>query len=481
MKTPNSPDKSLPASGRARVSLVILWSLLVLPVAPIDAQGSNQEETTVIVGTSADLEDLVVTVAWQDSVAAEWLEIAVFDENDLQIAGQPVWPTPGERMRSTFGGFLHNLPESGFQFSATVRDAAGRDVSQRHAFRVVLECPPSMEACQWGALDGIYTNALAISEPLMTALVALEAKGSSDLLADVLEEQPDLRGPVFSLAAQLDRLDQKLGLNNECACVWFHFSTQSPKQRERKQSGLGLSPDGSFGSEQEEVKGSGATALAAGQALHFPMSHLATATGTSQQTLGLVCWKIHYWIEVAHLPLLPSPGASPRTIRFPIVEACPGSCRGEFESSAEILYRLSTRVREPAPDSNLAALASVDGFLERDDPPKKDYWKARLLWQPGDTDLERGGVIQIPTEGVFVDGNVPQMTTTLSGRAIATFRAEDGDAWSYALACFKGTRLRIKGHADCAIQPTREAELRASADGSRSDDCGESQIEPWGD
>ncbi|MEM7583076.1 MAG: hypothetical protein AAF560_06825 [Acidobacteriota bacterium] len=459
-----------------------------MPSAPISAQGSNPRAAHVVAGTAADDEDLIVGVVWQDSVASDGLEIAVLDDNDLQIAAQLVWPIPGKPTQTTFDDFLHTVPESGFQFFITVRDSTGRDVLQPHAFRVVLECPRPTELCQWSTRDGLYTNALAISESLMTALDTLEARRSANLLADALDEPLDLRGPVFSLAAQVDRLDRQRDLGNGCLCAWYHVSFETPGEQQKRKSGPGRI-SGDSGSEQVEAEGKGAIASAAGQVLHFPMSHKATVTGTSRQTLKISCRRIHGWIEATDLPLPPSPGRPYRAIRFPIFESCPDSCLGTFNSMAIVDYSLAARVLDPMSGSKPVAWAEVDGFLARYDGANQaqiDPWDDTLEWVAGDTQAEQSKAIRIPTEGFFVDHNIREMTTTLSGRVTVELKAEEAKAWSYATAELTDTWLLTRGQAACAIHPTRVAQLFTLTvprcwipDLGASVDCGEPLIEPW--
>lgn len=488
LKTPTNLSKHLSASGRTRVFSIVLLGMSLIPIAPVNAQACNQGETTAIAGTAVDLEDLIVTIAWQSSVAANGFELAVFDENNLQIAGQIVWPTPGGRTQTTFYNFLRNLPESGFQFFAVVRDSAGQDVSQRHAFRGVLECPRPMEPCEWRTQDGLYTNALAISEPLMTALGELEGERSSNLLVDVLEKHPELRGAVFSLAAQLDQLDQKLDLGNDCFCAWHHSSGDLTNPTcDGGAVGNGQEPDGS-GWEFEQFEGKGAAAGVVGQIRNSPELR-RTAAGTSWQMMKLSCWKTHQWIEQTDLPLLPSLDMEPRAIRFPLIESCPDSCRGTVESSATIDYQLSTDANEPE-GSNIVAQAGIYGYLIRNDGgnqlPIDGAWKAVCNWpeEDGCSSLEEDQ-IQIPAEGVYVDNNTSQVTAILSGNARVFLQAKEELARSYAKSCFRGT-LRVQGHAVCAAQPTSIAELSASNGWAGwaaplFDNCGELTIEPWDD
>ncbi len=480
MKTLISPSQHRSAPRRWASSAVLL-SFVLIANHPVNARGYDPEATTEIAGTSAHLEDLVVTIAWPGSATERWLEIAVFDDDDLQIAAQLVWPTPGQRTQTTFANLLPRLPENGLQFFATIRDSAGQEVSERHAFRGVLQCPRLTEPCHWTTQDGLYTDALAISAPLRTALDALEAEPSNDLLTDALERHPELRGPVFSLAAQLDQLDQRLDLGVDCFCAWFHSSTDSPERVQCQYKGPGKLPD-ETGSEQLVLLGKGATATVAAQALASPVAPFPTATGSSEQTLEIRCWEIHRWIESTNLPLVPSPGTPPQTVRFPVTEACPDSCLGAVESSATLGYQLTTGARQHPSKSSFAG-AYVEAILRRHDtaqPPEETSWQAGLQWTPGDLFASASGGIRIPTQGVLLNSDTRGVTTTLSGTATVDVKADADEAWSYGMANFTGTLLQAKGHADCALQPTREAEL-TSAGGVRTEDCGEPQIEPWDD
>lgn len=457
---------------------------------PLSAQAITPEGLPRIVGTSVHLEDLLVMVEWPEQVTDLELELVLLDADHRVVATQPLRPISGSRTQTSFADFLHRLPESGPQFFATIRDADGSDVSPPHTWRGVLDCPHPAEPCRWATHDGLYTDALSLSQSLGAAIDSLEADRSSDLLADVLERRPDLRGPIFSLAAQLDLLDQHLDLKNDCFCAWYHSSSHSPDDQLCGYQGPGKLPDGT-GREHEAFLGPGAQVWVAAQARKAANSLAPTATASSQQTMELRCWKVHRWLEKVDLPLAPNPDRPQRTIRFPIIEPCPDSCRGTVESSASLGYQLTTGTLQP-PTNSAVAIATVYGSVQRDSdaqPSQVVPWDAWLQWTTGVTLVSQADWIHLPAGGVFVDADTRLVTTTLTGTARASVEAKEARAWSYGAAAFMGGLLRARGQADCALLPTREAELEtwhgaAASDGfsaPETDDCGEPQIEPWED
>lgn len=484
MKTP-SRSRQRPSPTRAWTSSATVWSLLLIALAsstggPLNAQASPPETPPRILATAAHLDDLLVTVAWPSSWADTELEIVVLDADQLPLATQSVRSIPGDRTATSFHRFFELLPEHGPQFFAAVRDADGSDLSRRHPWRGMLDCPDAAEPCRWATHDGLRTDALTVSQSLRTALDTFER--SSDLLTDTLARRPDLRGSVFLLAAQLDQLDRRRALKSDCFCAWTHSFSHLPARPQCDYQGPGQLADGS-GSEREVLEGPGAIVWVAGQARHSPSSLRALGTATNQQTLQLDCWKVHRWLEKVDLPLDHSPERPPQTLRFPVIEPCRNSCRGTVESSASLAYHLTTGVLDGPTDPALA-VALVYGSVEQDSdaqPAQAVTWDAWLQGTPGPGLTSRNDFIRIPEVGTFLVADTRRVTSTLTGTAQVAIEAKEATAWSYGTATFSGGLLLMRGEAECALLPTRDAALETWIGEPDSDDCGEPLIEPWED
>lgn len=452
--------------------LPLLW--MASPAMASDAAVLKASMTT---------DDLTVDVAWDTFIPANWVEITLLDEWQAPVASQFVWPSPGARTPTAFLDFAHNLPALGFQFSVVVRDTTGKDLTQPHPFRVQFGCSGPEGPCELQVVDGIDSSVPSTHESLMEALDDAAATHSSDLLRDVLMTRPELGGPVISMAAQLERLDDQHSLGSECFCTWLHFRANDPDEEICYDMDPGRSSDGS-GWAQFDRMGIGGGEVAA-QISSMPGQLQPTVSAAGRHTMTLECWRVTQW-ETYDVAMGQELGS--RTIRLPRLENCTGACLGEVELSAVVAHRLQVDVRDPHTGSQPMAIArgTAGGTLTVVDHTQQTTeefpWQANAECLAG-TCSSAADLTLLPAHGGVLTTNTRRVTGDFSGQATLTLQAEQVGQWSFARAYFRALEFKTVSTATCALEPTatvvttREAALGFEHGG----ECGEIEINPWED
>ncbi len=215
----------------------VVLSLLALQLgwpAPAPGQGSPRRGTcffsrlpgeylsAVSLRLAIDREDLLVTVRWPEEPGSADLTFVLSAPEVGEIGGWPAEQTPGEEAEQRLAGALSQVAAAGFQYLLELRDAG--EVLGWLPFRVAVNC--AEEPCEYQLLAGLEGGPIAVSEGFWEALAEARAVGSTDLLASVRDQHPELAAEVPGFAWQYQQIESRPGA--DCSCRWLVVQRLTP-------------------------------------------------------------------------------------------------------------------------------------------------------------------------------------------------------------------------------------------------------------
>ncbi len=323
-----------PPSSSISLILALALALPSLCAAQMTTAATNQQcasslappASAYLAEIEADGVDLRVRIAWEDDpTLPATARIRVRDADGVVVGRRVVRPAPGEITRRRIRRVLDEVTDRGLGY--TIEVSGG--LMAPHPFRAELRCDPIIPDCEWTIADGVSSGAAAVGPALAPVLASVIKGGSSDILGDVLTQAPQLLGEVVTLAIDLERLDDRVGIPTgptSCSCLWTDTADRVPARRE---TFYDYSPPPEE-IEESGYDGPGAAHSAGVQAMGGNLDR--EVGGYESLALAMECWRFLSWQDVT----VPLPGTTGEQVPIPEVTVCPATCGGTVRH--ELLY-----------------------------------------------------------------------------------------------------------------------------------------------
>lgn len=442
---------------------------------PVDATsctfGVNPIPLAAMVELAASGSDATVTIAWSnDPILPATATLVLQDENGNTLMTQSVATVPGGKTSHTLSMALAGVPVHGPQLRVVLEDPFTVPLAPELDFRVTVDC--SSGTCAYRILDGLRADSVAISEQLMLAIDGEESSGSSDILADVVSNEPTLESEVLNLAWQLDRLDDTHDLSSlPCTCLWVPAVGLSPDEGNTAY----FTGDGGFNYDSRPSSPSHGIAGWDGPGAAFEIAYQSTGTivpvgdpvpvanqGHSRTIMDLRCWGFSQWS-----PAILDFGWTTVSIQVPKITGCARTCTAKLNHQTEAWGAMEVEAwgtfgQEANADAEFTANWSIDatelfdagGNVSADALPEGASTDLTCTHKAGDQTVDG-------LQTLFGWRSTSTLTTSsvdlhAEARASATQTGDQGWAFAHAYLHYW---LESTGNSACAVEPVQEISL----------------------
>ncbi len=169
---------------------------------------------------SAAGDDIVVDLRWSTAGSPDAALILSTPTGEVVDSWERV-RHPGVEEKHTLFGALSRVAEKGFQYRLRLEDSDG--VHADLALRVTVDCP-AKELCRYGLRVGLDSSVVTVSRALGLALARAHDADSTDFLADVRAEHPELANEIPGLAWQMEQSRSSAQVG--CQCEWVSLESE---------------------------------------------------------------------------------------------------------------------------------------------------------------------------------------------------------------------------------------------------------------
>ncbi len=287
--------------------------------------------TAVAPQLGVDREDLVVTVRWSDGPPYPDPVFTLSAPGKAEVGWWPAEQIPGQETVQHLPGGLSQVATAGFQYLLELRD--GETIIGWRAFRVAVSCAGS--PCEYRLVPDVEGGPIVVSQAFWSAMAEARAGGSSDLLATVRKDHPEIAGEIPGFAWQLQQAepqdpgDRPGGRRGGCRCRWIGSQNlTNPLSIGPRQ---GTRPEHEYGENLEGAAFCAGAQSSGGSAVNLPASN---TSGTTFLQLELLCT-----LETGGGPV-PYPTSWPSrpvlTVPEPELEPCTAPCTPRIEHGTEV-------------------------------------------------------------------------------------------------------------------------------------------------
>lgn len=323
------------------------------PPAPKEPVAKPEASPVVIGDVRPDGSNVVVSLAWDPAAALPEQARLVIRAQDGGQAGEEAWIAPdasGAFVEATVPAALERVHEQGLHYLITVEDAKGAALAE-YPYLVMLTCEDE-RTCAYKLIGGVRTDgALFVSSELDAALDELGAERPDDVLGAILERHPELRGDVYTLAMQLERMQPAAGAQQpNCLCWWTYVVSFTPATNAFF---TGFAPPAAT---KAGFNGTGAAHYFAAKSTNGAIVH--TISGDTTITVKMRCWGITGWHTITitihilwwtiHIH-----------INVPVFGYCQSQCVGKVTHNAHYQARINADAYGPPGSSFARASESV--------------------------------------------------------------------------------------------------------------------------
>ncbi len=461
-----------PCASLCLVLMVLSTLFLPTPAAanclhirpPYGEQGDVDPGDGLVLRIAPDREDLWVTVQW--SLAARRLATFVLSTpTGEELMSWMVPRTPGEVSEHRLSKALSQITNLGFQYRLHLANPDG--TTSGVSFRVAADCPPD-GLCTYQLLPGLE-GSLTVSHALWSALDEARVAGSTDLLADVQAQHPELAPEVPGFGWQLQTAEPVA--NADCRCRWLTVEGLAPKKPLEIGNLNTTPPLQDYG---ENLEGAAFYGLLQGTAGTVTMSR-PQLVGQTTFGLQLLCTR-DLGESAARFPTS-WPSLPELEIAQRQLETCPAPCTPMIEYTSTVWgCAQATATSRNGNDAEAAAEIDVSlalgsqsliawaALVEADVASGQTVRDLESLWKQSSAEL-------------YTEGAVATMVA--GGEQSIAVEALGGARTSYALTSMS-TKYKMKfvGSASCEGIPQDEASVGNLHDGTHE---GGVAIEQWED
>ncbi len=458
----------------ARLCLALIALLFLLLPTPASANCMHLGVTPGELGDvdpgdgilrlASDREDLLVTAQW----SSETLRQATFilsTQAGQEVMSWTVPRTPGATSEHRLTAALSVVANLGFQYQLSLASTDG--TAPELTFRVAADCPPD-GVCTYRLLPGLE-GGVTLSHALWTALDEARATDSSDLLADVRAQHPELAAEIPGFNWQLQTTEPTPIA--DCRCRWLTIENLAPKKASIIGQQVMSPPLQDYGSNLEGAAFYGMLQGTEG-AIAMTRNQLI---GQSTLGLQLLCSR-DQGESLARFPTswpsLPELEVAQRQL-----QVCPAPCTPKIEYKSDV-WSCAQAIAASRDGNRVQATAEVDAMLS--------FGSQALVAKAVtvNVDVAAGEVVRdtdfiAEVSSLTVEAEGAQATLLTGGSQTIDVEAIGGNRTSYALTSVSSKyRIRFDGSGSCEGIPLGHTEVNTLHDGTQE---GGVTVEEWED